>query len=264
MPRIRYLKPDFFMDEHLSELPFEHRLAFQGLWCFSDREGRLEDSQKKLKAQIFPYDNVDMEKILNDLTKKPFIHRYVVNGRRYLQIINFGKHQKPHHTEQKSVIPPKENKEEPLNNGLTTVETQEGMGMEKGMEKGMERYIPATSAGNVKNSQNSPKTTTEPDKDKPKTPNNIQKIVLGWKILNGIAKDDTAWDKVNFKANVSHAKNLLALFDGDVGVSLDAMEHVWETLKEKRGLDLSLAGVVRNVNGFRALWLEKKQRGAVV
>lgn len=106
MPRIRYIKPDFFFDEDLADLPFEHRLAYSGLWCQADREGRLEDSPKKLKAHIFPYDEVDMNKILNDLAKKPFVVRYELNGKKYLQIINFHKHQKPHHTEQDSKIPP--------------------------------------------------------------------------------------------------------------------------------------------------------------
>jgi hypothetical protein len=152
MARIRYLKPDFFLDEDLSEQPFENRLGYQGLWCYADREGRLEDSPKRLKAQIFPYDDIDMEKVLKELSKKPFIKRYLVDGRKYLQIINFNKHQKPHHTEQNSIIPPCSNGDKPLDNGSATVQTQEGMekGMEKIKIKGMEKNttIPANNAGN--------------------------------------------------------------------------------------------------------------------
>lgn len=113
MPRIRYIKPDFFLDDKLSELPFETRLAFAGLWCQADRAGILEDNPKKLKAVIFPYDKLDMEKILKDLHTKKFVHRYGFNGKNYIQIINFIKHQKPHHTEKESTLP--------LYNGALTV-----------------------------------------------------------------------------------------------------------------------------------------------
>jgi len=112
MARIRYLKPDFFGDEHIASLPFEHRLSFAGLWCLADREGRLEDSPPTIKRFLFSSDLsninqfVDMDKILNDLTKKPFIIRYQVDEKKYIQVLNFLKHQLVHHTEKKSIIPP--------------------------------------------------------------------------------------------------------------------------------------------------------------
>ena len=113
MPRIRGLKPDFFKDELLCELPFEARLLFAGLWCYADKFGRLEDRPKYLKAEIFPYDKVDVVKLLNllanpKLTDKPdkyFIRRYTIDGRQYIDIPTFLDHQKPHHTEKTSKIP---------------------------------------------------------------------------------------------------------------------------------------------------------------
>lgn len=71
----------------------------------ADRAGRLEDTQKRLKALIFPYDDVDMDAILEKLCIKPFIVRYSVDGKNYIQIINWDKHQSPHHTEKLSTIP---------------------------------------------------------------------------------------------------------------------------------------------------------------
>ena len=112
MPRIRYLKPDFFKDEDLAKLPYETRLLYAGLWGLADRAGRLEDRSERLKVEIFPYDNVDAEKGLEQLAQKkpssgqPFINRYSINGQKYIQIINWSKHQKPHHTERESIIPP--------------------------------------------------------------------------------------------------------------------------------------------------------------
>ena len=112
MPRIRYLKPEFFSDEDLAELPFQTRITFAGLWCFADKAGRLEDRPKFLKAMIFPYDNMDMDKQLESLSKGkhengvPFIQRYEIEGIKFIQIIRWDKHQKPHHTEKESIFPP--------------------------------------------------------------------------------------------------------------------------------------------------------------
>lgn len=113
MARIRSLKPDFFKDEDLATLSFEARLLFEGLWCFADREGRLEDRPKYLKAEIFPYDDVAVDNLLESLQnpkiedrpEKSFIRRYVVNNRKYIEICEFLKHQSPHNTEKESDLP---------------------------------------------------------------------------------------------------------------------------------------------------------------
>ena len=111
MSRIRYLSPDFFLDDDLCMLPIETRLFFSGLWCFADKAGRLEDKPVRLKAEIFPYDKVDVEKCLCQLNQPkrssglPFIHRYITDNKRLIQIVNWNKHQKPHHTERESTLP---------------------------------------------------------------------------------------------------------------------------------------------------------------
>lgn len=130
MARIRYLKPDFFKDEDIKELPFEARLFYQGLWVQADREGRGEDRPERLKIEIMPYDEVDAEEIMRLLAhhkkngKRPFIVRYEIDGEKYYQIINWQKHQKPHKTERESVIPPPPKElltvKQPLDNGCAT------------------------------------------------------------------------------------------------------------------------------------------------
>ncbi|EPH2637469.1 phage replication protein [Pseudomonas aeruginosa] len=105
MARSRNIKPGFFSNEHLVELDFATRLLFIGLWTEADREGRLEDRPRRLKMALFPADNVDMDRMLDDLDRLGFIKRYTVGDVKAIQIINWSKHQNPHVKEAKSIIP---------------------------------------------------------------------------------------------------------------------------------------------------------------
>lgn len=105
MARARNIKPSFFTNEQLAECSIEARLLFVGLWTLADREGRLEDRPKKIRAEVFPYDLCDCEPLLAELHKHGFIVRYQVDGSRYIQIPNFLKHQHPHKQEKASSIP---------------------------------------------------------------------------------------------------------------------------------------------------------------
>lgn len=99
--RSRNIKPAFFINSELSEVDFQSRLLFIGLWCYSDREGRFEWKPKQIKAAIFPYDNVDIEKMLCNLMSLHLITRHDTTG----HIPCFKKHQHPHPHEPKSVLP---------------------------------------------------------------------------------------------------------------------------------------------------------------
>lgn len=105
MARARNIKPGFFTNEDLVELDFATRLLFIGLWTEADREGRLEDRPKRLKMALFPADNLDVDACLADLAAAGFILRYEAGGKRYIQVLNFGKHQNPHVKEAASIIP---------------------------------------------------------------------------------------------------------------------------------------------------------------
>ena len=107
MARIRSIKPGFFTDDFIAELEPIERLFFIGLFTQADRNGRLEDRPRRLKAQILPFDDTDADKILTRLNahSERFIIRYEVEGKRYIQIRTFELHQKPHHQEPDSVIP---------------------------------------------------------------------------------------------------------------------------------------------------------------
>ena len=105
MARARNIKPSFFKNETLVELPFEHRLLFVGLWTLADKEGRLEDRPKRIKMELFPADNVDVEQGLALLEQHGFIKRYSAGGFDVVQVLAFAKHQSPHHTEKASELP---------------------------------------------------------------------------------------------------------------------------------------------------------------
>ena len=104
--RARNIKPGFFSNDALVELPFEYRLLFIGLWTVADKAGRLDDRPKKIKMLVFPADDVDVNRGLTELERLCFIVRYKALGENYIQVVNWDKHQNPHHTEKPSTIPP--------------------------------------------------------------------------------------------------------------------------------------------------------------
>lgn len=105
MARSRNIKPGFFQNDFLAEVEPLGRLLFAGLWCVADRSGRLEDRPKRIKAAVLPYDDCDVDVLLNELAARGFIVRYQMNSRRYIQVLNFNKHQAPHCKEPESTIP---------------------------------------------------------------------------------------------------------------------------------------------------------------
>jgi len=106
MARRRIIKPDFFINEELPQVSAHARLLFIALWTLADRRGLLEDRPKRIKLQSFPYENVDVDALLGELTAAGFIARYEAEGRRCIHVITFERHQNPHQNEPDSDLPP--------------------------------------------------------------------------------------------------------------------------------------------------------------
>lgn len=109
MARSRNIKPGFFLNDDLPKTHPLTRLLAVGLPCIADRAGRFEYRPMRIKAQLLPYDEHDIERALFDLQDIGFILIYQVQdgtkNNRFVQIVNFEKHQSPHVNEAESVIP---------------------------------------------------------------------------------------------------------------------------------------------------------------
>lgn len=105
MARSRNIKPGFFTNDVLGELPALTRLLFAGIWTLCDREGRLEDRPKKIRAEVLPYDVCDADEMLQSLDNAGFIKRYEVDGQRVIQVLAWDEHQNPHIKEAASILP---------------------------------------------------------------------------------------------------------------------------------------------------------------
>lgn len=103
--RSRTIKPGFFSNDVLAQCEYGARLLFAGLWTIADREGRLEDRPTRIKGLLFPFDRCNIERWLAALAERNFIFRYESEGVRYIQVLNFQKHQSPHIKEPESLIP---------------------------------------------------------------------------------------------------------------------------------------------------------------
>lgn len=69
MPRIRTIKPEFWEDEHIAQLPAVCRLFYIGCWNYADDQGVFKAHPVYLKSRIFPYDDIDTAEILTFLHK---------------------------------------------------------------------------------------------------------------------------------------------------------------------------------------------------
>jgi hypothetical protein len=106
MARTRQIKPEFFTDEELWELDDLTILLFASLWCIADKAGRLQDNTLLIHGNCLPHrKDAAIDVMLNSLHNREFITRYSRDGRNYIQINNFEKHQNVHPNEKPSKIP---------------------------------------------------------------------------------------------------------------------------------------------------------------
>ena len=107
--RIRTIKPEFFTHDRLfdaeKETKLPLRLAYIGLWCAADREGRFRCEPRRLKALIFPYDKIDFSRVLDALVARRFIVKYGKEDSFFGAIPSWNNHQVINNRERDSQLP---------------------------------------------------------------------------------------------------------------------------------------------------------------
>lgn len=99
MPRSRNIKHGFFTNDDLAQNDPLGRLLFVGLWTLADYKGDLKWKTRRIKAQLLPYDDCDVEKLAINLDKSGFIRFYSDGDEIFVRVLNFDKHQNPHKNE---------------------------------------------------------------------------------------------------------------------------------------------------------------------
>lgn len=103
--KTRLVRPDFFSDDRIAKCgPFGLHL-YLGLMCLTDRDGRLEDRPIKIKAQLFPFFEVNVDEILDFLASAKLIVRYEVASAKLIEVIDFSKYQQVYQKEKSEGYP---------------------------------------------------------------------------------------------------------------------------------------------------------------
>jgi hypothetical protein len=98
--RIRSIKPEFWRSDDITALSREDRLLFIGLWSYVDDNGVGVDDFRAIAADLFALedDQKDIRDFVREglatLSRGLLIDRYEVEGRRYIHITKWKKHQR--------------------------------------------------------------------------------------------------------------------------------------------------------------------------
>lgn len=101
MARIRSIKPEFWKSQSIADLKdWRDRLTFIGLWSYVDDNGVGVDSFKLIAAELYGLEDDPREvrdhtrECLARLAAAGFITRYTHDGKRYIHVTTWDKHQR--------------------------------------------------------------------------------------------------------------------------------------------------------------------------
>jgi len=89
MARIRTVKPEFWTSGQVMDLSIPARLLFIGMWNFCDDAGIHPASEKRLKAEVFPADDIslaDVRGMIAELNSVGLLTEYEIDGESYWQV----------------------------------------------------------------------------------------------------------------------------------------------------------------------------------
>jgi hypothetical protein len=105
--RIRTIKPEFWTDDKIINLPFVARLFFIGLWNFADDHGCIQDKPDQLKLLVLPADDsFDVYQTLDLLLAADLIERFIdeETDSTFLVVKNWTVHQKVDHPAKSKIL----------------------------------------------------------------------------------------------------------------------------------------------------------------
>ena len=111
------IKPDFFDSDSLAAVHPMTRFLFIGLWVIADDAGNLKYNPRKIRLQVFPYDEIpdrEIELQLSQLEKIGCIYGYEADGERLITIPNFLTYQTINRPSKSTIPAPKKAKNEGL------------------------------------------------------------------------------------------------------------------------------------------------------
>ena len=94
----RMIDAGIWANEHFAMLPPMARLLQIGIINMADDQGRMKAHPAYLRSQIFPYDDVmidDVESWLGMIAANSTLMLYEVDGKAYLQLLNWWQYQSP-------------------------------------------------------------------------------------------------------------------------------------------------------------------------
>ena len=98
--RIRSIRPEFWTSEDVAAMDWHTRLVYIGLWSYVDDNGVGRDIERLITTDLFALDDdlteasVRVHGALKHLNTHGQITRYSVNGKRFLHITAWNRHQK--------------------------------------------------------------------------------------------------------------------------------------------------------------------------
>jgi len=201
--RIRTIKPEFWVDEQIVELDYVTRLLFIGIWNFVDDEGYLEYKPRRIKMQIFPADDLDISREIQNLLEANRLLYFTSDQGDLLRVANWSRHQKisnPTATKFTSIQPGESSKQQ----ASAPISLESSVPLQKVLDGSV---LKGKEGKGIKDLS----TDGEPPSDKPKVP--YSDLFLKWwshyprKESKGAAWN--AWEKLR-KAHQLPAVEILA------------------------------------------------------
>ena len=91
--RRRMIDPNFWTDSKITELSFNARLLYIGLWQYADDEGLFVEDLKSIKMVLFPDQDFPLKQSYDELAATGFFRFDTMAPIKIVEIRNFRKHQ---------------------------------------------------------------------------------------------------------------------------------------------------------------------------